>query len=521
MPAPDTKRHRYWLTSRIASLWMVVLALGLAVIGAVLAIQHARSLAYRLMSEAEVQAGRIAEDARERFGRELLEYLTSAAAHLRDHPGKPWRAASSSPSWIDGLFIWDGQEFTVADPPREAPGGLGEHVKLRITSRPLPLLKEIGDPHPQLFYDSLDSEPVVLACLATLGSADQPVLLAAHIDIQRIKRDLLDPLVGPSSGLELVPTGLASGPWVQPLYSAMRYWVIRPTAAFVQQQQRTVLGQTLYHVGLTVLAIGTLLIAMWLLVRLSRREMALVEMKANFVADVSHELKTPLALIRMFAETLQSGRISSDEKRQEYYEIITRESTRLTHLIDNILDFARIDAGRKEYHLEPIDVVEVVRNTYDTYRSHLEHCGFEHHFTVSPAVPQVDADPGAIAQALINLITNSIKYSSDERYIAIDVSPDTRRGKHGALISVHDRGIGIRPEDRAHLFDGFFRSSDRRVREKGGAGLGLGLVKHIVDSHNGMLDVESRLVKGSTFRIFLPASEHSGGETAGTVPDEA
>jgi signal transduction histidine kinase len=137
-------------------------------------------------------------------------------------------------------------------------------------------------------------------------------------------------------------------------------------------------------------------------------------------------------------------------------------------------------------------------------------------------LPPVDADGDAIAQILVNLIHNAIKYSADERYVGIDVAADVRRGRRGVLISVHDRGIGIRPEDRAHLTDSFFRASDDRVRQRGGTGLGLALVKHIVEAHHGSLDVESRLVKGSTFRVFLPASSRvttASPETAGAVDD--
>ncbi len=281
---------------------------------------------------------------------------------------------------------------------------------------------------------------------------------------------------------------------------------LQPTKAFVEEQRRTVVVLMLVYGGLTAAALATLLIAMWLLLRLVRKERALSELKANFVADVSHELKTPLALIRLFAETLQAGRVPSDEKRNEYYSVILRESTRLTNLINNILDFSRIDAGHKEYVLQPTDVTEVVRETYDAYRPQLDHEGFEHHLTIDDPLPRVDADRDAISQVLVNLINNAIKYSSNERFLAIEVSADTRRGRRGVLLSVHDRGIGIRPEDRAHLTEGFFRAGDPRVREQGGTGLGLALVKNIVDAHHGSLDIETRLVKGSTFRVFLPAS---------------
>ncbi|MBU0717379.1 MAG: ATP-binding protein, partial [Planctomycetes bacterium] len=123
---------------------------------------------------------------------------------------------------------------------------------------------------------------------------------------------------------------------------------------------------------------------------------------------------------------------------------------------------------------------------------------------IDDSLPLVDIDPTAVSQVLLNLLANAVKYSDQERSVVVEVTVDTRRNRRGVLISVHDRGIGVCPEDREHLFEGFFRASDRRVRERSGAGLGLALVKHIVDAHQGSIHVESRLVRGSTFRVFLP-----------------
>ena len=154
--------------------------------------------------------------------------------------------------------------------------------------------------------------------------------------------------------------------------------------------------------------------------------------------------------------------------------------------------------------MAPTDVGEVVRSTYESYRFDLEHHGFEHHLTVADDLPAIHADADAVSQAVLNLMSNALKYYEDERYLTVSVTPETRRGRHGVLISVEDHGIGLRPETRRHLFEGFYRVSDDRVRKRRGAGLGLAVVKHIVDAHGGSIDVESRLVKGSTFRVFLP-----------------
>ena len=516
MPASDHSPWTHRLTWRVAALWMVVLALGLAVTGIVIALQQARSLAVRLMAPAEAQAHHIAGTALKQFDKQLLAAVSAVASHVQTNADQRWTPPAVFPTWVDGLFLWNGRELGVIEPSSSRTEESRAFAEARLA---VWLQRPTGrtTPRIEIFYDSTDADPLVLACLISTDPNGQPLAVAARIDLQHLRSDLVEPLLSTDSGLELVRSraGVSFLPWSQRLLSAMRFWEIRPSAAFIREQQRTVLGQTLVHVGLAVLALITLLAAMWVLVHVVRRDMALAKMKANFVADVSHELKTPLSLIRMFGETLQAGRVTSEQKRQEYYEIITRESTRLSNLINNILDFARIEAGHRDYALEPTDIAKVVRETYEVYRMQLEQSGFEHHLTAAASLPMVDADRDAIAQALINLIHNAIKYSGDDRYLTIDLTEDVRRGRRGVLISVHDRGIGIRPEDRAHLFDGFFRATDARVREQGGTGLGLALVKHIVDGHGGLLDVESRLVKGSTFRIFLPASEHGEGGEGG------
>ncbi len=137
----------------------------------------------------------------------------------------------------------------------------------------------------------------------------------------------------------------------------------------------------------------------------------------------------------------------------------------------------------------------------------MDHHGFEHELAMEEELPPVNADPDAIAQVLLNLMSNAVKYAGDDRFVSVEVTCDTRRGTKGVLISVHDRGIGINPAEHRHLFEGFYRAKDRRVREKSGTGLGLALVKQIVDAHGGHVYIESRLVKGTTFRVFLPTAD--------------
>ncbi|MFQ5495075.1 MAG: sensor histidine kinase, partial [Phycisphaerae bacterium] len=442
-------------TWRIAGVWMVVLALGLAVTGSVLAVFQARSFTRRLLTEAQREAAQIADHTRQRVHHDVAETLDRVVEHLRTGGPGAWQPPRMVPSWIDGVFAWDGASVRIIRPAKARTEALADLLAQHLASTEANARDLPGQP--TLLHAAVDGTPVTLSLMRAAEADGADLVVAASIDASTFRSSLVEPLVASSIGLELVAADNDRGPWSQPLYGPMSEWSIQPAASFLLELRTTVRVQTMAHLAPTILAVATLLGAMWVLVRVMRREMKLAEMKANFVADVSHELKTPLALIHMFGETLQSGRVVSDEKRQEYYEIIARESTRLTNLIDNILDFSRIEAGGSAYVLRPVDIGEVVRETYDAYREQLDRSGFEHHLSIQRDLPRVDADRNAIAQALINLINNAVKYSRDERYLSIDLATDTRRDRHGVLISVHDRGIGIEPAERARIFEGFFR----------------------------------------------------------------
>jgi len=238
-----------------------------------------------------------------------------------------------------------------------------------------------------------------------------------------------------------------------------------------------------------------------------RRELRLARLKSDFVANVSHELKTPLALIRLFAETLELGRVPSEEKAHQYYRVINKESHRLTQLINNILDFSRIEAGRKEYRFAPTDVARVVREVIESYRFQIEQQGFELKVDVEEDLPQVPADAEAVGQAIINLVNNAIKYSRESKTIDIEVRREARRDGSKVLVSVKDTGIGIPRSEQKKIFDKFYRGEDSLVHETKGSGLGLALVRHIMEAHGGAVEVESIPGKGSTFTLALPVGK--------------
>jgi signal transduction histidine kinase len=248
--------------------------------------------------------------------------------------------------------------------------------------------------------------------------------------------------------------------------------------------------------ALSVLLLGGLALAY----RSVSKEVDLARMKSDFVSNVSHELRTPLSLIRLYAETLELGRINTQEKKEEYYRIIRKESERLTTLINNILDFSRIEAGRKEYDFRETDIAELVRNTLDAYRLQIEQQGFAFEQSIDSDIPAVHVDREAIARALVNLVNNALKYSGDEKFLGVKLYRE-----NGVLkLEVVDHGIGIARREQSKIFEKFYRTGDPLVHTTKGSGLGLSLVRHITRAHGGDVEVESAPGKGSKFTLSLP-----------------
>jgi signal transduction histidine kinase len=262
------------------------------------------------------------------------------------------------------------------------------------------------------------------------------------------------------------------------------------------------LGQAWVRRSFIILGILSLMIIGGLLLtkRIVGKEMALARLKSDFVSNVSHELRTPLALIRLYAETLELGRISTSEKQHQYYKIIRKESERLTSLINNILDFSRIEAGHKEYEFRETDIAELVHNTLESYRYQIEQQGFTLETSIDPEIPALRVDREAIARALVNLINNALKYSNDDKYLQVKLY----RENGSVKLEVADHGIGIARRDQVKIFEKFYRAGDPLVHNTKGSGLGLSLVMHITKAHGGNIAVESTPGRGSKFVLSLP-----------------
>ena len=260
----------------------------------------------------------------------------------------------------------------------------------------------------------------------------------------------------------------------------------------------------LHSAGATVLVLFVLLLGIALIVRATDREARLAQAKSNFVSNVSHELKTPLSLISLFSEILALGRVDNEEKKSEYYRIIQHESQRLHKTINNILDFSKIEAGRKTYDFVDGDMAEVIENVLSSYRYQIVNSGFDVQTNIEATMPSVSIDRDAMAQAISNLVDNAIKYSGEVKQVSIT----TKTQGSDLSIEIADRGIGIPRAEQSKIFDKFYRVGNGLVHDVKGSGLGLSLVKHIIESHKGTISVESDVGKGSRFTILLPLARN-------------
>jgi signal transduction histidine kinase len=256
----------------------------------------------------------------------------------------------------------------------------------------------------------------------------------------------------------------------------------------------------LLSIGFGSLVVAVILLGIYSIYRDIRRDEELSKMKSEFISNVSHELKTPIAAIRMLADNLRENRVETEARTKEYYQLISREGARLSHLIENILDFSRIEEKRKAFRIERHDLAAIVGETVRQFTSLVEETSQRITITMAEALPQVLIDPDAIALAVFNLLDNAVKYS--DRGTSINVR--IYRSDGFLCIEMEDHGIGISKADQAKVFEKFYRVHETDGKKIPGSGIGLTLVKEIAQGHHGRVEVHSRPNVGSTFQLLLP-----------------
>lgn len=275
------------------------------------------------------------------------------------------------------------------------------------------------------------------------------------------------------------------------------------------------LGQSAHTLTLTIsLLVAMLVLAIgaggWLIVADLRRQLTLARQKTDFVSNVSHELKTPLTSIRMFSELLAEGRVTDAAKQRNYLQVITAEAARLTRLINNVLDFSRLERGEKKYAFTRCDLGAVVTETVETYRPHLEQAGFTLELDTPPAPVFVNGDRDALAQVLVNLLSNAEKYSNGQKEIRVELR-QCAQPLPFLEVRVLDRGLGVPPGTEERIFEQFYRAHDSLSSGIQGSGLGLTLARQIARAHGGEVSHEAREGGGSCFMLRLPVAKEGSG----------
>jgi signal transduction histidine kinase len=297
------------------------------------------------------------------------------------------------------------------------------------------------------------------------------------------------------------PPGESARDWKHPFVAteigeALPHWegalyLMRPEQ--LQESARNV-RRTL--VLLIAAALAAIAFGGWVVFADARRQLALAQKKTDFVSNVSHELKTPLTSIRMFAEMMQGGNVAA-EKRPQYLRIIVAEAERLTRLINNVLDFARLERKQKRYDFRPLDLHEVLARTWEGHELHLREQGFTTSWQAAPPPYPVGGDEDALAQIIVS---NAEKYSADRKEIELH-SYLTEDSVH---VSVLDRGSGVPPGEETKIFEAFYRAHDSLASGIQGSGLGLTLAQRLAKEHGGEITYQAREGGGSNVTLRLP-----------------
>ncbi|MCG8310093.1 MAG: HAMP domain-containing histidine kinase [Cytophagales bacterium] len=244
-----------------------------------------------------------------------------------------------------------------------------------------------------------------------------------------------------------------------------------------------------------------LLLGVWIIFKNVNKQMELAQMKSDFVSNVSHEIRTPLSLISMYIESLERGMATTPEKVKEYYHIVMQETQRLISIVNKILSFSQLESGKRKLSFQNIDLMEIAESVVATFKVNLENQEFQWSIKAMEEDLQLIADREAVTDAVFNLVDNAIKYSGTDKKIEIEVG----RAGNEVFLKVTDHGIGIRKAEQKHIFDKFYRITDRNLAHQAkGSGVGLSIVKQIVEAHEGRVSIKSKTGAGTSFTLYFP-----------------
>ena len=310
---------------------------------------------------------------------------------------------------------------------------------------------------------------------------------------------LLDEHGAPISGAELRPSHQRA---TRILSAAGLPWSLSLESSNEGSDERLLAARRMYFAAALGGVVLLICAACYAIARGVLREAAAGRLQSDFVSAVSHEFRTPLTTLRQLTELLAHGRVQDEGRRRQYFDVLQKETSRLHQLVEDLLDFGRMDAGRRQYHLEPVDFSALVREGIEEYRRDSSSNGHRIELTSNPAPLVVDADRAALRRVIRNLLENAVKYSPDSPTVWVETEHEPR----AAVLRVRDQGIGIPPEEQARIFDKFVRGEGAKRACIQGTGIGLAMVKEIVEVHRGDVRLSSDVGRGSTFMVRLPLS---------------
>lgn len=424
-------------------------------------------------------------------------------------------AARETPS-VRLVMILDAKnEHDVYDFATRDPGPSDDAFRRMFIHRMLPMLELTREPTDELrhLHKTIDGQSYLVSYWQRSAGGREYLVMALH-DVAYIVHQLFPKMLDDTTGHARVHVVDESGQTVygqstpsgtftvgRPFATTLYGWHLYATLTTAQELSESVERRRLLEMIMVAASFGVVAAGVIIVMVAAERERRLASLKSEFVANVSHELKTPLSLVRMFSEMLTTGRVRSDDKRQQYLSIILRESERLSALIENVLDFARLERGKVSYSFQQGDVADVVARTADAYRYRMQTAGVTLHVQIDPQLPPAIIDERALELALANLLDNALKYGKPGKRIELHAQA---HGTRTIEIRVTDFGPGIRKEEQRRIFDRFVRGQYARQGQVRGSGIGLSLVKHIVKSHHGQVWVESVPNKQTTFFVTIP-----------------
>jgi two-component system phosphate regulon sensor histidine kinase PhoR len=521
MPARRGLRERLLYFALVPAIVLAVLVLGGVALRTTLQIEKSRQ---QTVFDATLT---LADERVDRLDKAIIAQDNVVAAHVDldklDSIARRWipTAARETPT-VRAILVLDmdhDEHDVLAFASRaSAPGGPEDDSFRRLfLTRLFPQLNFTGNVEElRHLYSVIDRQSVLVSYWQRPHLGRRYLVVAWH-DVPRLVHDVLPRLYrdidrGNSRMNVIDEEGrIVFGPPIKgggftvgrPFPTTLYNWRLQVGLTSAEELGQKVERQRLLEITLVAFAAIVAIAGVAIVVIAAVKERRLAALKSDFVANVSHELKTPLALVRMFGEMLLTGRVPSEDKKKQYLQIIVSESERLTALIENVLDFAKVERGKAAYDFAPGQIEEVVARAVEVFRYRAEREGMEVGLRVEESLPQTSIDGRAIELAVINLLDNAFKYAKDGGRIDVDVA----RAARFVSVRVSDRGPGIDAEDRARIFERFVRgraSGETRVR---GSGIGLSLVKHIAESHGGTIRVTSPIageLRGCVFELSIP-----------------